>query len=141
MANSDDMFRRLERELFAAHVGTPDLATIDRLYANDFLSTNADGRVVDKQGWLDILKAGQFPVERITTDDFKVRKYSGTAIVTGRSAYFNDGQKMWEVRHTQVWVDQSGTGAWRVGRALPCQPRPKHALHHTAVAAILDGRR
>jgi hypothetical protein len=123
MANSDDMFRRLERELFAAHEGTPDLATIDRLYADDFLSTNADGRVVDKQGWLDILKAGQFPVERITTDDFKVRKYSGTAIVTGRSAYFNDGQKMWEVRHTQVWVDQSGH--WRLaswqGTSVPTE--------------------
>ena len=67
----DELFRELERELFAAHEGTPDLATIDRLYADDFLSTNADARVVDKKGWLDILKAGQFPVDRITTDDFK----------------------------------------------------------------------
>ena len=121
MANSDDMFRRLERELFAAHEGTPDLAAIDRLYAEDFLSTNADGRVVDKQGWLDMLRAGQFPVERITTDDFKVRQYSGMAIVTGRSAYFNGGKRMWEVRHTQVWVDQSGY--WRLvswqGTAVP----------------------
>ena len=107
----DELFKELERELFAAHEGTPDLATIDRLYADDFLSTNADGRVVDKKGWLDVLKAGQFPVDRITTDDFKVRKYSDTAIVTGRSAYHYAGQKL-EVRHTQVWAKT--TGRWQL---------------------------
>jgi hypothetical protein len=83
----DEVFRALEHELFTAHEGSPDLATIDRLYADDFLATNADGRVVDKQCWLDILKAGQFPVGTITTDDFKVRTYSSTAIITGRSGY------------------------------------------------------
>ena len=104
----DELFRELDRELFAAHEGTPDLATIDRLYADDFLSTNADGRVVDKKGWLDFLKAGQFPVDKITTDDFKVRKYSDTAIVTGRSTYHYAGKKLWAVRHTQVWANTRG---------------------------------
>ena len=108
----EELFRALERELFAAHEGSPDLATIDRLYADDFLSTNADGRVVDKQGWLDILKAGQFPVDKITTDDFKVRTYSSAAIVTGRSAYYCAGQKLGDVRHTQVWVNT--TGSWQL---------------------------
>jgi hypothetical protein len=105
---SDELFRGLERELFAAHEGSPDLAAIDRLYADDFLSTNADGRVVDKQGWLDILRAGRFPVDKITTDDFKVRTYSSTAIITGRSAYHYAGQKLGEVRHTQVWANTNG---------------------------------
>jgi len=104
---NEQMFKKLERELFAAHEGTPDLATIDRLYADDFVSTNADGRVVDKRGWLEILSAGQFPVEKITTDDFKVRQYSGTAIVTGSSTYINGGQKL-SVRHTQVWANLGG---------------------------------
>ena len=57
---------------------------------------------------LDILKAGQFPVDMITTDDFKVRKYSDTAIVTGRSVYHYAGKKLWEVRHTQVWANTRG---------------------------------
>jgi len=115
------MFRELERELFAAHEGDPDLATIDRLYADDFLSTNADGRVVNKQEWLGILKAGLFPVERITADDFKVRQYSGTAIVTGSSAYLTGGKKVAHVRHTQVWANLGGR--WRLvswqGTSLP----------------------
>jgi len=108
MATSEETFRKLERELFAAHEGTPDLATIDRLYADDFLATNADGRVVDKKGWLEMLRAGQFVVEKITTDDFKVRQYSETAIVTGSSAYCFGGKKLWEVRHTEVWAKLAG---------------------------------
>jgi hypothetical protein len=120
---NEDLFRKLERELFAAHEGTPDLATIERLYADDFLSTNADGRVVDKQGWLDILKAGQFPVDKITTDDFRVRMYSGTAIVTGRSAYHYGGKTVWVARHTQVWVSRSG--GWQLvswqGTSVPAE--------------------
>jgi hypothetical protein len=109
--------------MFAAHEGTPELATIARLYADDFLSTNADGRVVDKQGWLDMLKAGQFPVEKITTDDFRVRQYSGTAIITGRSSYYHGGRKLWEVRHTQVWA--SPDGRWQLvswqGTSVPSE--------------------
>jgi hypothetical protein len=108
ITTGDELFRELERELFAAHEGAPDLAAIDRLYADDFLATNADGRVVDKQGWLDMLKTGQFSVDTITTEDFKVRMYSATAIITGRSAYHAGGTKLWEVRHTQVWVNPNG---------------------------------
>ena len=119
----EELFRRLERELFAAHEGTPDLGTIDRLYADDFLSTNADGRVVDKQGWLDILRAGQFPVDKITTDDFRVRMYSGTAIVTGQSAYHYGGKKFGVVRHTQVWANRNG--GWQLvcwqGTSVPAE--------------------
>ena len=119
----EKMFRELEREMFAAHEGIPDLSTIERLYADDFLSTNADGRVVDKQGWLGILKAGQFPVDRITTDDFKVRQYSGAAVITGRSAYYYAGKKIGEVRHTQVWANP--TGNWQLvgwqGTSVPTE--------------------
>ena len=124
MSGTDEaLFRKLERELFAAHEGAPDLVTIDRLYADDFLSTNADGHVVDKQGWLNILKAGQFPVDKITTDDFRVRIYSGTAIVTGQSAYHYGGKRAWVVRHTQVWVSQSGgwqLASWQ-GTSVPAE--------------------
>ena len=108
MTAGEEVFRKLEREMFAAHEGTPDLATLDRLYADSFLSTNADGRVVDKQGWLAMLRTGQFTVEKITTADFKVRRYSGTAIVTGSSGYHVGGKKLAQVRHTQVWVDLDG---------------------------------
>jgi hypothetical protein len=102
----------LERELFAAHEGQPDLATIDRLYADDFFSTNADGRVVDKAGWLDILRSGRFAVDEIRITDAKVRRYGSVAVVTGRSTYVSGGRIAWDVRHTQVWADIGGQ--WRL---------------------------
>lgn len=71
-----------------------------------------------------MLVAGQFPVEKITTDDFRVRRYSGTAVITGRSAYFSGGQKLWEVRHTQVWAhlnDRWQLVSWQ-GTTMPPEP-------------------
>ena len=105
---AEQVFRNLERALFAAHEGSPDLAAIDRLYGSDFLSSNTDGKIVDKQGWLDLLKSGAFSVERITTNDFKVRRYGSTAVITGSSTYFKDRQSSWNIRHTQVWVEREG---------------------------------
>ena len=108
----DEVFRELERQMFAAHEGQPDVAAIDRLYADDFFSTNADGNVVDKAGWLDTLRSGRFQVDKIQTADFKVRRYGGIAVVTGRSLYLSEGRVAWDVRHTQVWADFGGQ--WRL---------------------------
>ena len=102
---ADEVFRELEQKMFTAHEGLPDLETIDQLYASDFISTNADGRVVDKNGWLETLKNRRFLVDKITSADFKVRRYLGAAVVTGRSSYFKGGQKLADIRHTQVWAE------------------------------------
>jgi len=82
--------------------------------------------------WLNILKAGQFPVDTITTDDFKVRTYSGTAIITGRSAYYYGGKKLGEVRHTQVWANPNGRWqlvSWQ-GTSVPSEA--SHGMQPTA---------
>ncbi len=99
------------------------LDIIDRLYASDFLSTNADGSVVNKQQWMEMLKAGLFPVDKVASDDFHLRRYGDTALITGRSTYFKDGRKVWEVRHTQVWVkldDRWQLVSWQ-GTPLPSE--------------------
>jgi hypothetical protein len=90
--------------MFAAHEGVPDVAAIAWLYADDFFSTNADGRVVNKVEWLDMLRSGRFVVDRIAASDFKVRRFGPVAVVTGRSRYLRDGHRTWDVRHTQVWA-------------------------------------
>ena len=80
------------------------ISTIAQLYADDFFSTNADGRVVNKAEWLDMLRSGRFVVDRIAASDFKVRRFGVVAVVTGRSRYLRDGHQTWDVRHTQVWA-------------------------------------
>jgi len=102
------LFRDLEAAMFAAHEGVPDVGAIARLYADDFFSTNADGRVVNKAEWLDMLRQGCFAVDRITASDFRVRRFGGVAVVTGRSQYVRDGQQIADVRHTQVWAQVDG---------------------------------
>lgn len=123
MNSNDEIFRNLEREMFAAHEGTPDLSTIDRLYADDFVSINADGRIVNKQEWLEMLRSGKFSVEKIATAEFRVRRYSDTAVITGRSSYFSSGSRLFDVRHTQIWVQMAGR--WRMvgwqGTAAPAE--------------------
>ena len=107
-SDDEELFRRLEVELFAAHEGVPDLGAIARLYADDFFSTNADGRVVNKAQWIDMLRTGRFAVDRIAASDFKVRRFGVVAVVTGRSRYVREGHPIWDVRHTQVWAQIDG---------------------------------
>jgi len=109
MSTDDEaLFRNLEGAMFAAHEGMPDIAAVTRLYADDFFSTNADGRVVNKAEWLDMLRSGRFVVDRIAASDFKVRRFGVVAVVTGRSRYVRRGQQTWDVRHTQVWAHIDG---------------------------------
>jgi hypothetical protein len=106
--DDDALFRELEAAMIAAHEGVPDVGAIARLYADDFFSTNADGRVVNKAEWLDVLRHGCFVVDRISASDFKVRRFGSVAVVTGRSRYLRDGQQIGDVRHTQVWAHVDG---------------------------------
>src|SRR5262245_6868205 len=104
----EELFRGLEVALFAAHEGRPDVGAIARFYADDFLSTNADGRVVNKAEWLDMLRTGRFAVDRIAASDFKVRRFGSVGVVTGRSRYWRNGQEISDVRHTQIWAHIDG---------------------------------
>jgi hypothetical protein len=49
----DELFRGLERELLDAHEGTPDLATIERLYAQtiSYPPTLTVGSLTRRVGW------------------------------------------------------------------------------------------
>ena len=104
----EQMFRRLEREMFDATAGKPNPEAIDRLFADDYFSINHDGSAVNKQQLMAVLRSGQVLAERITSDEFRLRRYGDTAVVTGRSAYFAGGRKVGEVRHTQIWVRRRG---------------------------------
>lgn len=107
---SDEFFRKLERELFDACEMPGDEEAIDRLYASDFLSINADGSYSDKQEALEVIEAGRFPVtEKIVNDETRVRRFGGTAVITGRSKWVDpEGERTTVVRHTQIWVWRDG---------------------------------
>ncbi len=99
----DRTFRQLEQRLFAAHVSR-DVRPLDEMYSDDFFSTNADGRTVNKREWLEMVGSGKYPVDSITTGGFRLRQHGDTAIITGVSEYVHQSAVVWSVRHTQVWV-------------------------------------
>ena len=101
-------FRQLEKTMFEAIVRR-DLTAVARNWADDFLSTNHDGTVVDKAQWIEAIRSGQWPpVDDIKASDFRLRRFGDTAIITGRSDYFISGQLVGAVRHTQVWLKRKG---------------------------------
>lgn len=106
--NDEQMFRKLERGMFDAFEGKPNLKALGRLFADDYFSINADGKTANKQQAIEAVRRGYLQVDKITSEEFRLRRYGDTAVITGRSAYFKDGQKIGEVRHTQIWVKRNG---------------------------------
>lgn len=97
--------KKLEAEWFAAVV-SKDEATIKRIFADDLLTADEDGTWLTKTDMLKYVKAG-IPVDKITSDEFKLRLYGTTAIVNGKSSYYANGEKLGQNHHTAVWVKRN----------------------------------
>lgn len=108
----EKMFRNLERSMFDAFEGKPNLEALERLFTDDYFSINADGKTANKQQALEALRRGYLRVDKITSEEFRLRRFGDTAVINGRSAYFKDGKKIGEVRHTEIWVKRDGN--WRL---------------------------
>lgn len=106
--NDEQLFRNMERGMFDAFEGKPNLEALERLFADDYFSINADGQTANKKQAIEALRRGYLQVDKITSEEFRLRRCGDTAVITGRSAYFKDGKKIGEVRHTQIWVKRDG---------------------------------
>lgn len=97
--------KKLEREWFDAVV-KQDAATLDRIFADDFVATGSDGLFVDKAAMKATLS--QVKLDEIKSENFKLRLYGTTAVVTGNSSYFRGGRKLGTSAHTEVWAKRQG---------------------------------
>lgn len=104
------IIRKLEAEWFAA-VTSKDTATISRIFAADLVTADDDGTWLKKADMLKYVSAG-LPIDKVTSDEFKLRVYGTTAIVNGKSSYYAKGQKLGQNHHTAVWVKRAGR--WQV---------------------------
>jgi len=112
--NIDQAIRQLMKERDEA-IQKADTAAIDRIYADDYMSTNSTALVRTKAQVLDDLKSGALKVESITSDDINVRPFGDTAIVTGRTtmkAQDRGQQTSGQSRFTQVYVKRNGR--WQI---------------------------
>lgn len=99
--------KKLEREWFAAVV-KKDLATLNRIFADDFIAIKSDGGFVTKAEMVEMFSSGKIQLDEIRSDEFKLRLYGTTAVVTGRSTYIRAGKPLGASSHTEVWVKRAG---------------------------------
>ncbi|MBP6822435.1 MAG: nuclear transport factor 2 family protein, partial [Acidobacteria bacterium] len=99
--------KKLEREWFAAVV-KKDTVALNRIFGDDFTAINSDGSFVTKKEMVEMLKSGKMQLDEIRGEDFKLRLYGLTAVVTGRSTYIREGKALGTSSHTEVWVKRAG---------------------------------
>ena len=61
-----------------------DLATLNSILADTFVSTTAEGHVQTKAQMLAMLQSGDFKFEKSDVDELKVQIYGSAAVVMGR---------------------------------------------------------
>lgn len=85
-----------------------DVEVNDRLLADNWMNTNANGTVTTKAQLLTLLKTNPFKIQSLESDDVMVRVYEDSAVVTGRSTsnrMGSDNQPMTgQVRFTRVYA-------------------------------------
>jgi ketosteroid isomerase-like protein len=106
--------KQLDNERIRAQIGA-DAATLDRIYADDFIGVGPSGTVRTKAQVISDFTSGDLHFQSIVTDEVQVRVYENAAVETGLSTM--SGQDKGkpiprETRFTRVWVRQQGR--WRL---------------------------
>jgi ketosteroid isomerase-like protein len=70
-------------EEFAQAVAKNDVNAIDRFLADDWIIVDPDGGIIDKARFLGVIKSGVLSHETMDSNDWRVRLYGNTAVVTG----------------------------------------------------------
>ena len=70
-------------EEFSQAVAANDAAAIGRFVADDWVIVDADGRVIDRVRFLNVIESGALSHESMESTDVEVRLHGDTAVVTG----------------------------------------------------------
>ena len=112
--NVDHVIRQVDYERIQAQIGA-DSASLDRIYANDFIGIGPSGTVRTKAQVIADFTSGDLKFQSITTDDVQVRVYGNTAVETGRSTMIGQDKGKTvprDNRFTRVWIKQGAH--WRL---------------------------
>jgi len=88
-----------------------DLATVERIVADDYVITAAGGKVMNKTEDLAELKSGEIKFVSAEASDVKVRLFGNTAVVIGAGKYVVDSKGKraeFRERFTDVYVKRGG---------------------------------
>jgi ketosteroid isomerase-like protein len=95
-----------------------DIATLDRLLADDYIGISATGTLQTKQQLLAARAAGKVKFDKIDYDDTKIRVYGDTAVVTTTADVVGhsetNGDFSGKYRYTRVYTRHNKDGNWRI---------------------------
>lgn len=126
-ASVEQMIKKMEEEGREATLKN-DVEATNRLLADDWMNTNANGTVTTKSQLIALLKSTPFNFISIEDDEVMIRTYEGAAVVTGRSVRKRSGSDGKVIaqpfRFTRVYVRRNNR--WQVVAAqstpIPIQP-------------------
>jgi len=84
-----------------------DVKPFEEILAADFLCSNPDGSLVDKQGFL-AQTARPVTISGLTIEDVRVRILGDIAIIHARTLYTTAGGEHRNGRYTDVWARRNG---------------------------------
>ncbi len=104
-SSSYHVLMNLETKMFEA-MSKNDSAYLNHLITDDYVSIDADGKIIDKQVRLKNLS--KFKGASFKLSDKKIRIYDNTAIINGRAKFYFRALLVADVWYTQVWQKQNG---------------------------------
>jgi ketosteroid isomerase-like protein len=70
---------------FADAIAKNDAEAIGRFVTDDWIIINADGGIIDKERFLEVIKSGALTHEMMESDDIRLRLYGDSAVLTART--------------------------------------------------------
>src|SRR6266540_921371 len=104
---------KMEKEFTDAIVKN-DPEVIGRFVTEDWIIINADGGIIDKERFLEVIKSGTLTHEMMESDDIRIRVYGDSAVVsalTRTKGKFIGQEFSTHERATDFFVSRNGQ--WR----------------------------
>jgi ketosteroid isomerase-like protein len=99
---------------FVDAIAKNDLDAIERFVTDDWIIINADGGIIDRERFLEVIKSGTLTHEMMESDDMRVCVYGDSAVVsalTRSKGKFMGQEFTTHERSTDVFVRRDGR--WR----------------------------
>jgi ketosteroid isomerase-like protein len=97
-------------ELNAGYIGSvqrSDVRWFERNLAEDFLNSNSDCSLVDREGFLEQI-AKRAPFTNLRVEDVRIRVLGEVAVIHGRTRYTKTDGREAAGRYTDVWARRNG---------------------------------
>lgn len=107
MSQDLDQLTALNRD-YVDSVQRGDVARFRQILSDDFMCSNPDGTLVNKQEFLE-QTAKPVTITGLTADDVRIRLLGDVAIIHARTSYTTAGGELRHGRYTDVWARQDGS--------------------------------